>query len=199
MPALLAARERLSEALVDFVHTASEPGTLEPDRYRSRRTTTAPAAPVAERARSGRRDARGLPRGGARSAGRRAGRLGRRWCTSRPTWSGSRRCGAPSTRSRAARGWSACASSATPPGPASRSTTTRLVDKRPADPGRCWTSPRGRSTRLGQLDRCHRTGLAARYAAFAWPSSPAGRRRSAAKQLASRGAASSRGGWRRPT
>ncbi len=45
--ALLAARERLSEALVDFVHTASEPGTLEPTGTDGR-TTTAPAAPVAE-------------------------------------------------------------------------------------------------------------------------------------------------------
>ena len=45
--ALLAARERLSEALVDFVHTASEPGSLEPTATEGR-AATAPAAPGAE-------------------------------------------------------------------------------------------------------------------------------------------------------
>ena len=45
--AVQAARERLSEALVDFVHTASEPGGLEPAASEDR-AATAPAAPAAD-------------------------------------------------------------------------------------------------------------------------------------------------------
>ena len=78
-----AAREQLSEALVDFVHTASGPCRLEPE--------PAPAAP----ARGGRRldeddEMREVFLEEAREVlAARTARAGRLWRTSRPTWSSS--------------------------------------------------------------------------------------------------------------
>ena len=131
--------------LVDFVHSlAREPMAWS----RSARACAAPLAPPApaplswpDRPRRRRRDARGLPRGAREVIGdARAARPG--WLHAPSDVAQMTTVRPPSTRSRAARAWSAGRSSAKPAGPASRSTT------------RSWLRTRGRAG----ADRLHGTG-----------------------------------------
>ena len=106
--ACCSARGDLSEALVDFVATATEPIGLAPvQRAGAAAAPSTPATPGRRDLERRRRDARHLPRGSARGDqnGRRppCGELARQ--PGRPRRADDA-CAAPSTRSRAARAWS---------------------------------------------------------------------------------------------